>query len=373
LRAVGPQGAGHRKAAEAWQQLVQADSAQLPQILSALDQANPLAANWIRTAVDAIAERHLQRGTALPEAQLARFVEDLRHDGRARRLAFEWLVRVDPSARGRLLGPRGSKMLNDPSLELRREALLCLIEEAQKLQKQDRANEATALYWQGLTAARDPDQIRLLADRLRKLGQTVDLPRQFGFIVRWRLIGPFDNRGGKGLDAVYGPEKELDFAAEYPGKHGTVKWIHHVTTDQMGTVDLNRALGEEKGVVAYAAAEFYSDKPQEVDIRLGSYNAIKLWLNGTLLARHPVYHSGAELDQHVRRGVLRPGRNIILLKVCQNEQTQEWARYWSFQLRVCDALGGAILSADRDRPADQAATRPQTAPAAKTPITTSNR
>ena len=36
------------------------------------------------------------------------------------------------------------------------------------------------------------------------------------------------------------------------------------------------------------------------------------------------------------------GRNTILLKVCQNEQADAWAQVWDFQLRVCDAVGGAV-------------------------------
>ena len=347
LHAVAPKGVGNRQAAQAWEKLVQADAAQLPTILAALDQANPLAANWIRSAVDAIAERQSQRGARLPTAELERFVGDRRHAPHARRLAYEWLVRADPSARERVFGSLGSKMLNDPSLEMRRDAVTQVFDEAAKLEKEQRKSEATALFQRGLTAARDPDQIRLLADRLRKLGQTMDLVRQFGFIVRWKLIGPFDNLGGKGFDAVYGPENELNFGAACPGKHGEVRWIDYTSTDQFGVVDLNKALGEEKGVAGYAAAEFYSESRREVEFRMTSFNALKLWLNGTMLFRQPVYHSGSQLDQWVARGVLKPGKNVILLKVSQNEQTQEWARVWGFQLRVCDELGGAVLSADR--------------------------
>jgi len=347
LQAVAPHGVGHREAAKAWEKLVQADAAQLPAILAGLDQANALAANWIRTAVDAIAERQLQRGAPLPTAELERFLGDTQHAPRARRLAYEWLVRVDPSARERILGTLGSKMLDDPSLEMRRDAVAQAFDGAVELEKEQRKSEAVILLRRGLTAARDPDQIRLLADRLRKLGQTVDLVRQFGFVVRWKLIGPFDNVDNKGFDAVYGPEKELNFSAACSGKRGEVRWIDFASTDPSGSVDLNKALGEEKGVTAYAAAEFYSNSRREVEFRMTSFNALKLWLNGALLFRQPVYHSGSQLDQWVARGVLQPGKNTILLKINQNEQTQEWARVWGFQLRVCDGLGGAVPSADR--------------------------
>jgi len=362
LRAVAPQGVGNREAAGAWERLVQADAAQLPAILAGMDQANPLAANWIRAAVDAIAERQLQRRGALPAAELERFVGDTRHAPRARSLAYEWLVRADPSARDRLIGQRNAAMLNDPSLELRREAVARLIADAAILAAAQKPSEATGAFQRALSAARDPDQIRLVTDRLRKLGQAVDLPRHFGFIVGWRVIGPFDNRGGKGFDAVYAPEQEVNFNASYPGKHGTVKWDDYRSGDEYGMIDLNKAIGEEKGVAGYAAAEFFSEGRQEVEVRITSFNALKLWLNGALIARFPVYHSGSQLDQYVARGVLQPGRNLILVKICQNEQTQDWARYWGFQLRVCDRIGGAVLSTDRDNSPAPAPPKPGSGP-----------
>ena len=39
---------------------------------------------------------------------------------------------------------------------------------------------------------------------------------------------------------------------------------------------------------------------------------------------------------------LRRGRNEVLPKVCQNGQKEDWAQRWSFQARLCDALGGAL-------------------------------
>ena len=44
---------------------------------------------------------------------------------------------------------------------------------------------------------------------------------------------------------------------------------------------------------------------------------------------------------------LKEGVNAILVKACQDEQTQNWTVEWEFKLRVCDATGTAILAADR--------------------------
>jgi hypothetical protein len=40
--------------------------------------------------------------------------------------------------------------------------------------------------------------------------------------------------------------------------------------------------------------------------------------------------------------VLKPGKNEVLLKLCQNDQKEEWAQVWGFAARVCDPTGGAL-------------------------------
>jgi hypothetical protein len=49
------------------------------------------------------------------------------------------------------------------------------------------------------------------------------------------------------------------------------------------------------------------------------------------------------IDQYRAQAKLQPGTNRLLLKICQNEQTEDWAQRWSFQLRVCDSTGTAVL------------------------------
>ena len=344
LKAVGPKGAGNQQATTAWQELSTADVGQLPTILAGLDDAGPLSANWIRAAVDSIAERQLRGGGKLPADRLEMFVNDTGHAPRARRLAYEWLVRVDPSAEDRLI----PKMLDDPSLELRRDAVARLIREAEALADTDQAADVPGVYETALSAARDPDQVKLIAGRLKDLGKPVDLARHFGFIQRWKVVGPFDNTDEKGFDVVYPPEQSVDYGARLAGKSGQVEWTDHVGKDAMGKIDLNEILGPEKEVCAYAATNFVSPGHREVEFRFSSYNAVKLWLNGKPIAEREVYHSGSQMDQYASAGRLKPGPNTVLIKVCQNAQTQDWAKHWAFQLRVCDATGGGLLSADRE-------------------------
>lgn len=341
VRAVGPKGAGHRDAASAVKTLAHADADQLPTILAAMRGSSDLAANWLRGIVESVAQRAKENGQKLPQADLEKFLADTRESPRARRLAYELIASVDETAPTRLI----PTLLDDPSLELRRDAVAVQLEKAETL-KDDKAASIGA-YQRAFHAARDLDQIKAAAKALRDLGETVDIPRQMGFIMTWKVIGPFDNVGEVGWDTAYPPEKEIDFAAEYVGQKGKVKWFDFATTDDFGAVDLNKALDKHKGAVAYAAAEFLADETQRVDIRIASVNAVKVFVNGKLVDERHVYHSGTEIDQYVSQAELKKGKNLILVKICQNEQTDGWAQDWKFQLRVCNEIGTAVLSQDR--------------------------
>jgi hypothetical protein len=343
LLAVGAEAKGHAAAKAAWMDLTKAARPDdLPVLLAALDDAEQLSANWVRAAVDAVAERAVKAKQPLPQKELEEFVFDTAHSPRGRRLAFEWLARVDDTAEDRII----PQMLNDPSVEFRRDAVQRLIDEAGTIDKDDKAR-LTEVYEKALSGARDQDQVELLAKSLGELGRPVDVPRHFGFIQQWKLIGPFDNVDKKGFPIAYPPEKELNFSAEYDGKAGKVRWLDHITYDNYGVVDLNKAIAKHMGAAAYGVTDFVSDQEQTVELRLSSICAVKLWLNGELVEAKEVYHANSEIDQYPVKATLKKGKNVILVKCLQNEQTEDWAQDWSFQLRICDSAGTAILSADR--------------------------
>jgi hypothetical protein len=173
--------------------------------------------------------------------------------------------------------------------------------------------------------------------------------RHFGFLTDWKIIGPFDNTGNKGFETIYPPEQKIDLTSEHDGKTGKVRWSDYTTSHKYGMVDLNRPYGKLKEVLAYATMDFYSDRAQAVELRLGGKNSWKVWLNGQLLFARDEYHTSAEIDQYPMPAQLQPGRNTILVKVCQNGEVQEWTEEWEFQLRVTDGLGTPIVSTNQAR------------------------
>ena len=351
IKAVGPKGEGHKAAHAAAVQLQKTDIKNLSQVLAGMDGANPLATNWLRGVAEAIALSHVQQGNKLPIAELEKFFAETKHSPRARRLAYELIASVDPDAEQRLIPP----LQTDPSLELRYDAIRLAIAKAAEIAKEDKA-AAEKLYQEAFKNARDIEQTKQLAAKLKELGEKVDMPTRMGFVMDWRLIGPFDNSEDSGWDKAFEPEKEIDFGAEYKGSKGPLKWVEHQSTDEYGIVDINAVLGKHKGAIAYAATEFVSDKERPVDIRLGCINANKVWVNGELVTANRVYHTGMVIDQYQGQAKLKKGKNLILVRISQNEQTEPWAQDWRFQLRVTDALGGPVLAQDRVVPKTAALT-----------------
>lgn len=338
IRSVGAEGKGSAAAGKAWRELTSQGPAVLPAILEAIDGANPVAANYLRSAFETVAARSLASGLDLPKKQLVSFLANRKNDAKARRLAYEWLVRLDPSSPDRFL----PKMLDDPSAELRRDAVAKLIDAADALYEK-KSPAARAVFEKALVYARDRDQVEHIAERLGKLGRPIDLTKHFGFITRWMVIAPFDNRRGVGYGQSYPPERGVDLHATYKAHDGKVaKWRYHQTQLRLGLVDFNQIFGDWHGVVAYAWTVVESPRKQPVEIRAGSNNAIVIYLNGKRIYGREEYHHGMQMDQHVGRGILRPGRNEILVKVCQNEQEESWAQRWSFQLRITDHLGAPV-------------------------------
>jgi hypothetical protein len=344
LKAVGPEGAGNAEVAAAWKELSRLPAGDLPKLLAALDDATTTPANYLRSAIDAVAERARDAKQPLPAGAIEAFLGDTRHSGRARRLAYELLCSADHNARHRLL----PNFLNDPSAELRFEAVAIAFAEARKQPKESASAKESLRKL--LTAARDNDQVEEIAKELEQRGESVDRVAHFGFITRWHIAGVFDNTGGKGLRATYSPEQGVDLQAKYTGKGGReVIWKSHVSTETDGKVDLNKVFADpddkdrrEKDVVAYAYVMIETPDERSVAVRAASATALKVFVNGREVLAREAYHQSFTQDSYVAPVRLNKGRNTILLKVCQNNQAEDWAQNWMFQLRITDGLGAPI-------------------------------
>jgi hypothetical protein len=343
IKALGSEGKGNDDAAPAWKALVAHGTEALLPTLQALDDAGVVGLNWLRPAVDAIVEQALSAKKPLPVAELEKFLRDTKNGPQARRVAYELLVRVDPKTPERFL----PDMLGDPSSELRRDAVARVIKEADELFKKEDKPAATAAYRKALSGACDPEQVEDIAKKLKLLKVEVDLPRHYGFLQTWHIAGLFDNTGLAGFKQPFDPEKKIDLNATCKGKGDMeVRWKEHTTKNPQGLVALTDLFDPEKKLiakesVAYALAQVDSPKEQAVQVRVGCLTAVKVFLNGKQIFYREEYHHGMRADQYIIPATLKAGRNELLLKVCQNDQKQQWEKEWPFQVRLTDSTGNA--------------------------------
>src|SRR5262245_65942089 len=102
IKAVSKEGAGNQEAGAAWKELVSHGGDAIIPTLAAMHDATPAAANWLRSAVNAIVEKEKAASKKLPIDHLEAFLKETKNLPAARRLAYEILMDVDPKTPKRL-------------------------------------------------------------------------------------------------------------------------------------------------------------------------------------------------------------------------------------------------------------------------------
>jgi hypothetical protein len=337
-------GEGSAEARAAVEALARRGPDALPRLLTAMDGANVVAANWYRTACERIVARELAKPKPqLPIADLQAYVKDGRHNGRARRLVLELLDRQTPDF-GRELLPR---LLDDP--EFRGDAVDLALGAGDKAKAAGDKPAAAEAYRRAFRHARDSGQVVRAAQSLQSLGEAVSIIEHMGFVIDWYLLGPFDAPEFTGFDKVFPPQEKpsepINLKASYTGQGGkTIAWRRHETTDTLGQLNLIQAIASVKEAVGYAYTEVLSPREQRVELRCGADDNLTVWLNGEKVLARRQWLNGTRLDRFIAPVTLRKGKNLLLVKICQGPQHKnpEVPNNWSLQLRFCDAEGTAV-------------------------------
>ncbi|MFH1369507.1 MAG: TIM-barrel domain-containing protein [Elusimicrobiota bacterium] len=152
-------------------------------------------------------------------------------------------------------------------------------------------------------------------------------------IMKWKVIGPFDNANGKGFANVYPPEEKIGLNDSYEGLGGSIRW-KDACADSAGLVDLLNAFpAYPEHVCAYALSTLESKKDTNAQLWVGSDDGVKIWVNGALVWSNDVGRALTK-DQDKVKIRLKQGKNTILLKICQGTGA------WAFTARLVDSEGG---------------------------------
>ncbi len=142
----------------------------------------------------------------------------------------------------------------------------------------------------------------------------------------WRYFGPLDNPGGNGFQIEYPPERSVDYQQTTKGKRGLpVAWIEKDFSD--GQINNLALFADEDNsdAAVYVHREIEVSHATELPVSLGSDDTLTVWLNGQKLLSENVQRAAAP-DQHQLLLKLKPGKNSLLMKICQGGG--EWAFYF---------------------------------------------
>jgi hypothetical protein len=165
--------------------------------------------------------------------------------------------------------------------------------------------------------------LRLYRNISSKAAAEIPRPPRLG---KWHYFGPLDNTGNRAFDATHPVEKKVDLTRKHPGKNGeTAVWREGNFPDGMvNNLKLFRPQNNENAAV-YLYREIDSAGAMDLPISLGSDDTLSVWLNGQKLLGQNVQRAAAP-DQERVTLKLRPGKNQLLLKICQGNG--DWAFYF---------------------------------------------
>jgi hypothetical protein len=133
----------------------------------------------------------------------------------------------------------------------------------------------------------------------------------------WYVLGPFDNAEGRGFDTPHPPEKSVDLAADAEGAGGRkIRW-RRMDAFKDGQPNSLMLFDKNESVCAYVTRAIDAPCAMRLSSEFGSDDALTVWLNGERLLSKKVDRP-CKLGDDCVALPLKPGRNVLLLKVCQN-------------------------------------------------------
>ncbi|MBN2093175.1 tetratricopeptide repeat protein [candidate division KSB1 bacterium] len=150
---------------------------------------------------------------------------------------------------------------------------------------------------------------------------------------KWMLIGPYQNL--KGFQTAFPPENEIKLDKIYTVQNQSIKWQHANDGFNEGYINLKQTYANYNWKVAYGLIYVNSPAQKEAQIRIGTNDAVRLWVNDEEIWRLNIERDSI-FDNDVIDITLHPGRNKILIKVCN--RINEWGYYF----RITDKAGNGL-------------------------------
>ncbi len=190
-----------------------------------------------------------------------------------------------------------------------------------------RAEDAQKLLDSIMARMSDPNTARQAIDGLRAMPGAGDFSARLGAVREWLVVGPFPWKSADGFSVTFAGEPNVDTAAVYPVGGGQLAWKPVSSGDIAGLVNLAGELGMIDSAAAVAVTEIDSAKDEDITLRAGSDDGLKIWVNGEMVFENDV-DRGYATDSDVAPAKLKAGKNRLVVMISQR------AGGWAFGLRI---------------------------------------
>ncbi|HPO15018.1 MAG TPA: HEAT repeat domain-containing protein [Candidatus Hydrogenedentes bacterium] len=205
---------------------------------------------------------------------------------------------------------------------------------AKTLNDAGRAEDGKKLLETALTRI---DSAEALQEAFKYLGpDALGMAPRLGVITAWHMVGPFPWDMNKAFSVINVNEPNVDLNASYTSDGKTLTWKKVSTGDPGGLIDLAGNLAQADHVCGYAFAKISVPEACDIQVRTGSDDGIKVWVNRQVVTEQNVDRP-TKMDSEQNPAKLNAGENSILVECTQN------AGGWNFCLRLTKA-DGAVLS-----------------------------
>ncbi|MHB8874176.1 MAG: transglutaminase domain-containing protein [Myxococcaceae bacterium] len=172
-------------------------------------------------------------------------------------------------------------------------------------------------------------------------------------VLRFAVVGSWDNDQGKGFDQVLPPEDGVDLTARYPGALLEIGWRPEAPVNYRGELDLGELMTPGKWAVAYATADAEAGADGRYGLRIASSVPFKVWVDGKYrfgVSQVDTYR----FDQFVIPLQLGKGKHRVLVKSAQRQGG------WNLYARLTSEGAAPEDSGRRPEAADLIAARVRT-------------
>ena len=217
------------------------------------------------------------------------------------------------------------KAVETPELsDLATNVLATLTRDAADAGRNQEADELIAFL---TSRVKTTDALKELIAVVRTRHKNEEMAPKLGFIMSWKLVGPFPWSSDQAFRKINVNEPNVDPQAKYRIGDKDVGWITHKSRDAAGIVDLLGVFGRQNNVTCYALAEIEVTEATDAFVFMGSDDGIKLWVNGDAVHENNVGR-GLDIDQDRVAVKLKAGKNVFLAEITQS------VLGWSFCIRV---------------------------------------